>query len=149
MTFTFKLERLDGTPADPPSFKKDRAWQNGELDEAERTSRGPSSEKSSSALSGRTRTTRSSAWARYAGRGSWCRAGFGGGAASDVRPELRPRCATQKLPEPGDTIPISPGSKLQVVRVKGVKTRPYSGCGSVVLVEATAKAIAALDITAG
>jgi hypothetical protein len=21
MTFTFKLERLDGTPADPPSFK--------------------------------------------------------------------------------------------------------------------------------
>jgi hypothetical protein len=45
MTFTFKLERLDGTPADPPSFKKDRAWQNGELDEAERTSRGPSSEK--------------------------------------------------------------------------------------------------------
>jgi hypothetical protein len=74
MTFTFKLERLDGTPADPPSFKKDRAWQNGELDEAERTSRGPSSETSSSALPGRTRTTRGSAWASYAGRGSWCRA---------------------------------------------------------------------------
>jgi hypothetical protein len=32
---------------------------------------------------------------------------------------------------------------------KGVKTRSYPGCGSVVLVEETAKAIAALDITAG
>jgi hypothetical protein len=25
MTFTIKLERLDGTPAELPSFKKDRA----------------------------------------------------------------------------------------------------------------------------
>jgi hypothetical protein len=36
-----------------------------------------------------------------------------------------------------------------MLALKGVKTRSYSGCGSVVLVEATAKAIAALDITAG
>jgi hypothetical protein len=36
-----------------------------------------------------------------------------------------------------------------MLALKGVKTRPYSGCGSVVLVEETAKAIAALDIAAG
>jgi hypothetical protein len=40
-------------------------------------------------------------------------------------------------------------SRLHMLALKGVKTRSYSGCGSVVLVEATAKAIAALDITAG
>jgi hypothetical protein len=36
-----------------------------------------------------------------------------------------------------------------VVKVKGVKTRVYSGCGSVVLVEETAKTNAAPDIAAG
>jgi hypothetical protein len=37
----------------------------------------------------------------------------------------------------------------RIVKVKGVKTRVYSGCGSVVLVEETAKTIAAPDIAAG
>jgi len=38
---------------------------------------------------------------------------------------------------------------VKVKGVKGVKTRVYSGCGSVVLVEETAKTNAAPDIAAG